>query len=255
MEDKSLRTSFECGDIKGGLFMSLFLEKVIEDGYVSYNITRGGYFLIIVLALVAGALISYFTNADGKNKMSVKQLTFSALCLALAFVMSNIKLFKLPMGGSVTLFSMFFVCFIGYLYGPRVSLSAAFAYGLLQMVIDPYIISVPQLLCDYILAFGALGLAGFFYNKKHGLSLGYLVGILGRFFFSTLSGVIFFADYVPEGMSPLAYSAAYNGSYIAAEGALTVIVLLIPAVRSALNRIKIEANEKSLRKDMMTANN
>lgn len=154
------------------------------------------------------------------------------------------------MGGSVTFFSMFFVCFIGYLYGPRVSLSAAFAYGLLQMIIDPYIISVPQLLCDYILAFGALGLAGFFYEKKHGMIIGYLVGIFGRFVFSTLSGVIFFADYAPEGMSPLAYSAAYNGSYIAVEGALTIVVLLIPAVHSALNHIKIEANEKSLRKEL-----
>ena len=230
--------------------MSLFLEKVVEDGYVSYNLTKGGYFLVIVLILAAVALVSYFTNADGKGKMSIKQITFSALCLALAFVMSNIKLFKLPMGGSVTLFSMFFVCFVGYLYGPRVSLSAAFAYGLLQMIIDPYIISIPQLLCDYILAFGALGLAGFFYGKKQGMIIGYLVGIFGRFVFSTLSGVLFFADYAPEGMSPLAYSAAYNGSYIAMEGALTIVVLLIPAVHSALNRIKVEANEKNLRKEL-----
>ncbi len=230
--------------------MSLFLEKVVEDGYVTYNITRGGYFTIVVLLLAAVALVSYFTNADGKGKMSIKQITFSALCLALAFVMSNIKLFKLPMGGSVTLFSMFFVCYIGYLYGPRVSLSAAFAYGLLQMIIDPYIISVPQLLCDYILAFGALGLAGFFYEKKNGMIIGYLVGIFGRFVFSTLSGVIFFADYAPEGMSPFVYSATYNGSYIAAEAVLTIIVLLVPAVRSALNRVKIEANEKSLRKEL-----
>ncbi len=230
--------------------MSLFLEKVIEDGYVSYNITKGGYFLVVVLMLAAVALVSYFTNADGKGKMSIKQITFSALCLALAFVMSNIKLFKLPMGGSVTPFSMFFVCYIGYLYGPRVSLSAAFAYGLLQMIVDPYIISVPQLLCDYILAFGALGLAGFFYEKKHGMIIGYVVGIFGRFLFSTLSGVIFFADYAPEGMSPVAYSATYNGSYIALEGVLTIIVLVIPAVHSALNRIKIQANEKSLRKEL-----
>ena len=51
-------------------------------------------------------------------------------------------------------------------------------------------------------------------------------------------------------MSPLAYSAAYNGSYIAIEAALTIIVLLIPAVHTALNRIKVEANEKSLRKEL-----
>ena len=229
----------------GGFFMSLFLEKVVEDGYTSYNITRGGYALVVVLAVLAFLAISYFMNADGKGRLSVKQLTVSSLCLALAFALSMVKLFKLPMGGSVTIFSMFFVTYIGYLYGPRVSLSAAFAYGLLQMIIDPYIISIPQLLCDYILAFTALGLAGFFHNKKYGMLKGYLVGIFGRFFFATLSGVIFFADYAPEGMSPLRYSAAYNGSYIAAEAALTIAVILIPAVRIALNRIKVEALEKS----------
>jgi thiamine transporter len=230
--------------------MSLFLEKIVEDGYTSYNITSGGYALLVVLAVAVMLVISYFVNGDGKMRMSIKQLTVSALCLALAFVLSNIKLFKLPMGGSVTVFSMFFVTFIGYLYGPRVSLSAAFAYGLLQMVVDPYIIAVPQLLCDYVLAFGALGVSGFFFNRRNGMIKGYLAGIFGRFVFSTLSGIIFFAEYAPEGWNPILYSMAYNGSYIAAEGALTVALLAVPAVHMALNRIKQEVNEKSLRKQV-----
>lgn len=232
--------------------MSLFLEKVVEDGYTSYNITKGGYVLVVVLAIIAFLAVSYFINADGKGRLSVKQLTVSALCLALAFVLSNVKLFKLPMGGSVTVFSMFFVTYIGYLYGPRVSLSAAFAYGLLQMIVDPYIISVPQMLCDYVLAFTALGVAGFFHNAKYGMFKGYAVGVFGRFIFAVLSGVVFFADYTPEGMSPLGYSAAYNGSYLAAEAVLTVAVLLIPAVRVALNRVKNEALEKSVVKQAQT---
>ena len=232
--------------------MSLFLEKVVEDGYTSYNITKGGYIFVVVLAVIAFLAISYFINADGKGRLSVKQLTVSALCLALAFVLSNVKLFKLPMGGSVTVFSMFFVTYIGYLYGPRVSLSAAFAYGLLQMIVDPYIISVPQMLCDYVLAFTALGVAGFFHNTKYGMFQGYVAGVLGRFIFAVLSGVVFFADYTPEGMSPLGYSAAYNGSYLGAEAFLTVVVLLIPAVRTALNRIKNEALEKSVVKQAQT---
>ena len=62
--------------------------------------------------------------------------------------------------------------------------------------------------------------------------------------------MIFFADYAPEGMNPLAYSAAYNGSYIAAEGAITIILLAVPAVHDALSRIKREVNEKSLRKQV-----
>lgn len=233
--------------------MNLFLEKVVEDGYESYSITSGGYALVVVLALIAFATISFFKNADGKGRISIKQITVSALCLALAFVLSNIKLFKLYMGGSFTVFSMFFVTFIGYLYGPRVSMSAAFAYGLLQMIADPYIISIPQLLCDYILAFGALGLSGFFHNSKWGMFKGYFVGIFGRYVFAVLSGVIFFADYAPEGMSPLLYSMAYNIIYIAAEAALTVVVLLIPAVRMALNRVKSEAIEKGVRKNTQPA--
>ncbi len=224
--------------------MSLFLEKIVEDGYESYKITGAGYALLVVIAIILFAIIGYFLNPGGKAKMSVRQLTFSALCLALAFVWSNVKLFKLPMGGSVTCFSMFFVTFIGFLYGPRVSLASAFAYGILQMVVDPYIISVPQLLCDYILAFGALGISGFFYKQKNAMFTGYLAGIFGRFIFSVLSGVIFFADYAPEGMSPLAYSAAYNGLYIGAEAVLTIVVLLIPAVRKTLIRIKNQAMEQ-----------
>ena len=233
--------------------MQYFLEKVGDDGDVYYNITTGGYVLIIVLALVAFAMISFFRNADGKGRISVKQITVSALCLALAFVLSNIKLFKLPMGGSLTVFSMFFVTYIGYLYGPRVSLSAAFAYGLLQMIVDPYIISVPQLLCDYILAFGALGLAGYYHNSRFGMLKGYFAGILGRYFFSVLSGVVFFASYAPEGSSPLGYSLTYNASYIGAEAILTVVVLSIPSVRTALNRIKGEALEKGVKKNTKKA--
>ncbi len=226
--------------------MNIFLEKVVEDGYESYSITGAGYALIVVIAILLFIAIGFFLNPGGKAKMSVKQLTFSALCLALAFVWSNVKLFKLPMGGSVTVFSMFFVTFIGYLYGPRVSMASAFAYGILQMVVDPYIISVPQLLCDYILAFGALGISGFFYKKKNAMYTGYIAGILGRFVFSVLSGVIFFADYAPEGMSPLAYSAAYNGLYIGAEGLLTICVLLIPVVRHTLIRVSHQAMEESV---------
>ena len=233
--------------------MDLFLQKVVEDGYTSYSITNAGYGLFIALMVAALFVVSYFINKDGKGRMSIKQLTVSALLLALAFVLSNLKLFKAPMGGSVTLFSMFMVTFIGYVYGPRVSLAAAFAYGLLQMIVNPYIISVPQLICDYVLAFTALGLAGFFHDKKYGLFTGYLVGIFGRYVFSVLSGIIFFADYAPESMGPVVYSLVYNIAYIGIEALLTIAVLLVPTVRKALNRIKIEANEKNLKKEVTVA--
>ena len=208
---------------------------ITEDG----GLTTAGY---VLSAVVVFALLIVISALANKNKrVSAKQLAFAAAALALATVTSNIKLLHLPMGGSVTLFSMLFVTLIGYWYGPAVGLMAGAAYGLLQLILEPYIVSLPQLLVDYPFAFGALGLSGFFSEKKNGLVIGYLAAITGRFFFAVLSGVIFFGMYAPEGMSPLAYSIAYNGGYIYAEGILTVLILMIPAVKSALAAVKTQA--------------
>ena len=228
--------------------MNLFLEEISSEEGVVYNLTTMGYAGLVFLTFAALAIISFFVNKEGKGKLSIKQITVSGLCLALAFVLSHFKFAKLPMGGSITLFSMFCVTYIGYIYGPRVSIASGIAYGLLQLIEDPYIVSIPQLFCDYILAFGALGLGGLFYEKKQGMIKGYIAGVIGRYFFAILSGVVFFAYYAPEGTSPLVYSITYNATYIVPEFILTIIVLSIPVIKSTLKRIKLEANEKDIRK-------
>jgi len=167
-----------------------------------------------------------------------KKLACSAMAIAVAMILSNIHIVKMPMGGSVTLFSMFFVCLMGYWFGPTYGLLTGIAYGLLQLIIDPYVVSIPQLLFDYPLAFGALGFAGFFRNGKFSLQIGYLVGVFGRFIFSTLSGVMFFAMYAPEGMNPWVYSITYQGSYLGVEAAFTLMLLMIPTVKKNIDRIK-----------------
>ena len=149
----------------------------------------------------------------------------------------------MPMGGSITLLSMLFICLIGYWFGAGYGIIAGVAFGLLQFIIDPYMVSIPQVLLDYPLAFGALGLSGLFHNKKYGLQIGYVVGVIGRFVFSTLSGVIFFADYAPEGMNPWVYSIAYQGSYLGVEMVLTLIIISIPPVAKALSVVKQQAKE------------
>ena len=210
-----------------------------EDG--SFALTTAGY---VTLAILLFLLLILASIIGSKNrKLSTKQLVFSAVAIALAFATSNLKLFHMPMGGSVTLFSMFFITLIGTWYGPSVGLMVGIAYGILQLMIDPYIISVPQMLVDYLLAFGALGISGFFSGKKNGMIIGYVAGVLGRYFFSVLSGVIFFGMWAPETMSPLTYSLAYNGGYLGAEALLTIIVLLVPAVRKGLEQVRRMAVE------------
>ena len=173
-----------------------------------------------------------------KQSFSVKGLAVCGVCIALAFALSFVKLFSMPLGGSVTLCSMFFICVIGYFYGWKYSLSAAFAYGILQFVQKPEILSIAQVLIDYVFAFTALGLSGFFKKNKYALYIGYIAGVTGRFIFQSLSGYVFYAEYTPEGWNPLLYSICYNGAYIYTEAAITIVILLVPAVKNAIDRIK-----------------
>lgn len=173
-----------------------------------------------------------------KQSFSVKGLAVCGVCIAVAFVLSFVKLFSAPLGGSVTLCSMFFICVIGYFYGWKYSLTAALAYGILQFVQKPEIYAPLQVVIDYGCAFTALGLSGFFKNRKNGLIIGFLAGVTGRFIFSTLSGYVFFAEYAPERWNPLVYSICYNASYIYIEAAITLVIIVIPAVRHAIDRVR-----------------
>ncbi len=219
--------------------MSIFATKVMEEGGNYYELTGAGYGALIGIMLLMLLLGCFFSNPSGKKKLSMKALVFSAMAIALAMVTSMIKLMDMPMGGSVTLCSMLFICLIGYLFGLRTGLTAAFAYGFLQLVVDPYIISIPQMLTDYAFGFGALGLSGIFHEKKQGLIKGYLLGVLGRYFFTFLSGMIFFGSYASSyHMSAAVYSLVYNGSYLGAEAAMTCVILILPPVEKGLQRVK-----------------
>ncbi len=211
----------------------------------SVHLTTIGIVIVVVViaALIVVAAILRHRNSEKKAKLTTKQLVFSAVAMALAMVCSMIKFADLPMGGSVTLFSMLFIVLIGYWYGPYVGIMTAVAYGLLQFVTEPIFYTIPQMLIDYPCAFGALGLSGFFSGKKHGLQIGYLAGVLGRYVFAVISGVVFFGAYAPEGTPAIVYSLGYNATYLVPEAVITLIVISIPPVANALARVKRQAIE------------
>lgn len=171
----------------------------------------------------------------------IKKLVYCALCIALATVMSQIRLFSMPMGGSITPASMLFAALPGFFFGPFYGISSAVAYGLLHFILKPEIYSPAQVAVDYLFAFGALGFSGFFSKKKHALLLGYSAAALGRFVFAFLSGYLFFGSYAPEGVAPILYSAEYNISYIGTEFILTLLLLAVPAVQKAIYQVKESA--------------
>lgn len=221
--------------------MSMFFVYDAEN--MEYLLQPGSY------AVLAVALIALLLSIRGKKghksqkkqKMKTQEMVFCAAAIGLATVTSFLKFVDLPFGGSVTFFSMMFVSLIGYFYGPKTGLTAGVAYGILQMIIDPYIYAPLQALLDYPLAFGALGLSGLLRNRKKGLAEGYVVGVAGRYLCHVISGYVFFAEFAPEGMNPLVYTFGYNLTYIVPEMVATVIVLSIPAVGQAMVRVRRQA--------------
>ncbi len=206
-----------------------------EEAY-SYLLTPAGYVVSIVLIIALLVIAAKF--GKGKNKFDSKCLAACALMVAFATVTSFIKFVDLPMGGSLTLCSMFFICFVGYLYGAKVGIITGVAYGMLQLILGPYIVHPIQLLLDYPLAFGALGLSGLFANKKNGLLTGVIVGVFGRYICHLITGYIFFGIYAPEGTHPIIYSITYNLTYILPELILIVIMISVPTVKKTLSDIK-----------------
>lgn len=209
---------------------------VTPDG----GLTAAGYGVCVlagILLFLAGGLVS----KNRSNRISTRQLVFCGTAMALAFVTSYIKLFPLPYGGSVTLFSMLFICLIGYWYGLSAGIMTGLAYGILQFLQEPFVLSPFQVCCDYVLAFAGLGLAGIFSSSKNGLVKGYILGILVRGLFHTIGGYLYWMDYMPEEFPQAlaaVYPIVYNYSYILAEGVLTLIVLSLQPVRRGLEQIK-----------------
>ena len=225
--------------------MSFFF--IAEDGGSYYSITKAGIAVLIaisvLLLIITGLVRSKGSGKEKKTSIDSRKLAFTAVSVALAFVLSFVRVFRLPWGGSVTLCSMLFVVLVGYWYGLKVGLIAGFVYGCLQFIQGggSYVLDPLQAGLDYFFAFTALGLSGCFCKmKKHALTVGYIVAVLARGALHSLGGYLYWMDYMPDNFPPklaAAYPVLYNYAYILAEAAITLIVINFPLVKDALNRI------------------
>lgn len=195
---------------------------------------------IVVVAIIVIMLVFILKGNKKKDEkpIDVKALTISALLIALSIILGNIKIFEMPQGGSVTLFSILPIALCGYLLGAKRGILAGICVGLLNLIFGPYIVHPLQLLLDYPVAFGALGLSGLAANSKNGLTKGYVIGLVGRYICAFLSGWVFFGAYAPKAFNAVTWSLWYNFTYLAAEGALTLIIINIPPVKKAFQSLK-----------------
>ncbi len=189
---------------------------------------------IIILILLIG--LSVFLSRYKKDrKMRTNALVYGGLCIAMAFTLSYIRLYRWPQGGSITPGSMLPMFIFSYIFGPGAGLTAGLAYGLLQMVQGLYAVHWAQVLLDYPIAFALLGLAGL--NRKH-LAVSSAIGGFGRFLASFASGFIFFGSYAPEGMNPVWYSLTVNLLIIGTDTAICMGLALIPQIKNTVEKLK-----------------
>jgi thiamine transporter len=152
--------------------------------------------------------------------------------VALATALSFIIVYTLPQGGAITAGSMVPIIWLALRRGPKVGIVAGILYGLIQLAILPYVVDPVQLLLDYPLAFGVLGVAGFF--KKYPIA-GATVGITGRFIMHFVAGVFYWAPLEAPTLNPLVYSAVYNGSYLLPELIVSGFIIYLLQKSKVLN--------------------
>jgi thiamine transporter len=139
--------------------------------------------------------------------------------------------FSLPQGGSINI-GMVPILWLALRRGPKIGIFAGAVFGIVDLAIEPFVVHPIQLILDYPLAFAALGLAGFFRKVP---VIGVIVAVTGRFLCHFTSGVVYFADYAPEGMSPIVYSAIYNGVYIVPSIVVCAVVVGLLQKSKTLN--------------------
>ena len=153
----------------------------------------------------------HHTFYTSRTRILAETIIFVALATALSFVV----VYVMPQGGSITAGSMVPLIWLALRRGPKIGIFAGAVLGVVDLAIEPFVVNPAQFILDYPLAFACLGLAGFF--RKLGVVgpvVGVVVGGTGRFLFHFVSGVIYFPQYAPAGMSPVVYSASYNAIYM-----------------------------------------
>ena len=133
--------------------------------------------------------------------------------------------FSLPQGGSINI-GMIPVFWLALRRGPKIGIFAGAVFGVVDLAIEPFVVNPFQFILDYPLAFSALGLAGFFKTwRVFGPVVGVVIGGTGRFLSHFVSGVVYFANYAPQGQSPALYSFIYNGTYMFPSIVICAIVI------------------------------
>ncbi len=162
-----------------------------------------------------------------------------SLCVALAMVFAQFKLWQMPNGGSVTL-QMVPIFVLALRRGGKASLTAGLVFGILRMMLSSHVYYPLQGLLDYPIAFALVGVSGFFVKSP---KIGMGLGVTLRFIAHVVAGKVFFGHYAPEGMNQWWYTLTYNATHLIPEIILTLIVIGILMNRRDLFELQGQATK------------
>ena len=173
-----------------------------------------------------------------------KKLTVSAVMIALATALSFAKIWEMPLGGSVTLFSMLPMCMLSIMYGVKWAALPCFVYSVIQMAVSGVfgwgltpMVLIGAIVFDYLAPFTCICFAGAFRKKGFwGIVIGTALICVVRFLFHFASGCIFFRSYELFN-NPYMWSLAYNGTYMLPELGLTVFGAVALFKLPVINRL------------------
>ncbi|MDQ7842838.1 MAG: energy-coupled thiamine transporter ThiT [Armatimonadota bacterium] len=176
-------------------------------------------------------------SAHRREIFSSRSIAEVGVAIGLAAVLHLVRLWEMPQGGSITLGTMVPLLILALRRGPAVGALAGALYGLFEGWIlsgGRFFYHPVQVILDYPLAHGLLGLAGF---SPRYPAFGVVLAAAARYLAHVLSGVVFFASYAPQGQPVWLYSLGYNITYLGPEFALAIILTLL--VWERLTRLTI----------------
>ena len=207
--------------------------------FADISLGTGLYTAMVIILLAFMAVVMVISGR--KKPWTPRDIAFAAMCVAMSFILSCIKLFTMPQGGTITPASLLPMMVYTAAFGPARGLVVGCAYGLLQLFQGAYVIHPMQMLVDYPMAFGALALGGFanYIKMPERLKLpaAVVLGYIGRYIMAVLSGVIFFAEYAGD-QGALIYSLVYDISYLGPDCVVCALVAFIPGFGRLINMLK-----------------
>lgn len=225
------------------VLMTRYFETSQSEWYPSLSTTG------LVVSMVIGILILGVAFFFGKKATfsDTRSIVYGAIAIAMSFALSYARFIHLPQGGSVTFASLLPLMIYCCMFGTRRGIVVCLIYGCLQALQDTYIIHPVQFMLDYPLAFGMIGVSGFFCertplkkNKLIAFIVGAVIAVVLRYACHICSGVFAFADYADLETydTAIAYSFAYNSFTIvdlAIDLAAGILLLLSPAFRRQMD--------------------